>query len=91
MPAPLAASPASVEQVLSPYLSEAQVAGLTGDTCRQALREFARRGIGGGRIYDAVIAHCSYEAGATLLLTWNRSHFLPVAPAGLAILEPSAE
>ena len=55
------------------------------------LREFARRGIGGARIYDAVIALCSYEAGATVLLTWDRSDFLPVAPAGLTVAEPSGE
>ena len=48
----------------------------------------AARSMGGGRIYDAIIALCSHQAGATVLLTWNLKHFLAVAPAGLTIREP---
>ena len=57
-------------------------------TCRQALRDLAGRGLGGGRIYDAIIALSSFQAGATILLTWNLKHFLSVAPVGLAVQEP---
>lgn len=89
LPAPLSASPAVVEQVLLPYLSNgAEVAGMSAAACRFALREFARRGIGGGRIYDGIIALCSFQAGARELLTWNLNHFLPLAPPGLTVLEP---
>jgi predicted nucleic acid-binding protein len=48
----------------------------------------SRIGLGGGRVYDAVIAQCVLEAGATVLLTWNMKHFLPIAPAGLDVMEP---
>ncbi len=48
----------------------------------------SRLGLGGGRVYDAAIAQCVAEAGATLLLTWNTKHFLPIAPAGLDVREP---
>jgi toxin FitB len=89
LPAPLAAPPAVVERVLASYLSDAEIAGITSGTCRFAIADLARRGVGGGLTYDAVIAICSYEAGARELLTWNLSHFLRVAPSGLTPREPA--
>ncbi len=90
LPAPLSATPAAVEQVLASYIaSGAEIAGLTAADCRFALTEFARRGIGGGRICDGVIALTSFRAGASELLTWNLAHFLLVAPAGLTVREPA--
>ncbi len=53
--------------------------------CMQSL---ATQGPSGGRIYDAVIAHSAYRAGATVLLTWNLKDFLAVAPPGLEIRQP---
>ena len=92
LPAPLSAAPATVEQVLAQYLSDgAEIAGMSAEACRLTLAELARRGMGGGRIYDAIIALCSYQAGAAVLLTWNLNHFLSVAPAGLTVLEPGGE
>ena len=89
LPAPMSAAPQIVEQALSSYLSTGtELAGMTPETCRQALRDLAGRGLGGGRIYDAIIALCSYQAGATILLTWNLKHFLSIAPVGLAVQEP---
>lgn len=89
LPAPMSAAPQIVEQALSSYLSaRTDLAGVTPESCRQVVRDMAERGLGGGRIYDAIIALSSYQAGATVLLTWNLKHFLSVAPAGLRVEEP---
>ncbi|HET9358317.1 MAG TPA: PIN domain-containing protein [Vicinamibacterales bacterium] len=52
------------------------------------LRRAASQDVAGGRTYDAVIGACAREAGATVLLTFNRRHFDP-APPGLQVLEPA--
>ena len=44
--------------------------------------------LGGGTTYDAVIAHSTWSAGATVLLTWNVDDFLRVAPLGLDVATP---
>jgi predicted nucleic acid-binding protein len=33
-------------------------------------------GIGGGRVYDALIARCAIKASAEVIYTWNVGHFL---------------
>jgi predicted nucleic acid-binding protein len=88
LPPPLATSPETAAAILSKYLDAGELAGMTAETCRLAVRDLAARGLGGGRIYDGIIALCSYQAGATTLLTFNVRHFLAVAPPGLAVLEP---
>ena len=62
--------------------------GMGSEVVWGALDMLSRLGTGGGRIYDAAIAQCAAEAGATVLLTWNTKDFLAVAPAGLDIREP---
>jgi predicted nucleic acid-binding protein len=88
LPPPLATSPETAAAILSKYLHAGELAGMTAEACRSAVQDLAARGLGGGRIYDGIIALCSYQAGATTLLTYNARHFLPVAPPGLAIVEP---
>jgi len=46
------------------------------------------RGVGGGRIYDAVIAYCARKAMADEILTWNVDHFASFAGDGLTISSP---
>jgi predicted nucleic acid-binding protein len=46
------------------------------------------RGIGGGRIYDAIVAHCARKARADEILTWNVDHFEPFAGDGLSVSRP---
>ena len=64
------------------------IPGLGPEAAWSAIDMLSRLGLGGGRVYDAAIAQCVAEAGATLLLTWNTKHFLPIAPAGLEGREP---
>jgi predicted nucleic acid-binding protein len=45
-----------------------------------AIRQLADRDLGGGMIYDALIAACARKARATRLYTLNQKHFRQVAP-----------
>jgi predicted nucleic acid-binding protein len=46
------------------------------------------RGIGGGRIYDAIVAHCARKVKADEILTWNVDHFEPFQGDGLTVSRP---
>jgi predicted nucleic acid-binding protein len=63
------------------------VAGLAADQVWPLLETFANRGISGGRIYDAAIAHVAREAGAEAILTFNVRDFENVVE-GLQVLTP---
>jgi predicted nucleic acid-binding protein len=64
------------------------VVGLDPDACWLAMRTISGRDLGGGLIYDALIAHCCAQAGASILLTWDVQNFVRVAPSGLAVRDP---
>ena len=65
-----------------------QMVGVDPETCWAAMQHLTERDLGGGLIYDAIIAHSCASAGATILLTWDVLDFRRVAPAGLTIQEP---
>ena len=46
-------------------------------------------GIAGGRIYDAHIAEVARSAGATVIVTDNRRHFLAALRYGIRVETPS--
>lgn len=48
---------------------------LSGDEYVGALRDAAARGIVGGGIHDALLAHCALRAGAETIYTWNVKHY----------------
>ena len=70
------------------FVTGALIQILDADGYVDLLRRAADREVAGGRTYDAVIGECAREAGATILLTFNRRHFDP-APAGIQVLEPT--
>ena len=53
------------------------------------LRTSAHDGVGGGRIYDAHIAEVARAAGATVIVTDNRRHFLMALRHGLRVETPA--
>ena len=88
-PAPLFISPEQARRMLVENFSEiAEFPGLSPHQCWAELDELAARSLGGGLVYDAIIADCCLQAGAQVLLTWNVRDFLRVAPAGLEIRQP---
>lgn len=53
------------------------------------LRAAARDAIGGGRVYDAHIAEVARAAGARVVVTDNRRHFLSALRHGLRVETPA--
>jgi len=88
-PAPLFISPVQVRRMLVENFGEiAEFPGLSPHRCWAGLDELAARSLGGGLVYDAIIADSCIQAGAKVLLTWNVRDFLRVAPVGLEIRHP---
>ena len=48
---------------------------LSGEEYAGALEASAARGIVGGGIYDALLAHCAVKAKADAIYTWNVRHY----------------
>lgn len=65
-----------------------RIAGLNTDVCWLAIDGISGRGLSGGLIYDAIIAHSCAQAGASIMLTWNVEDFARVAPPGLSVRNP---
>jgi predicted nucleic acid-binding protein len=65
-----------------------QMVGVDPETCWSAIRHLTDRDLGGGLVYDAIIAYSCAVAGATILLTWDVQDFIRVAPPGLTIQKP---
>jgi len=53
------------------------------------VRAAAREGIAGGRIYDAHIAEVARAAGASVVITDNRRHFLSALRHGIRVETPT--
>jgi predicted nucleic acid-binding protein len=65
------------------------VHGLPDESQRLFLRSLAQQGITGGRVYDAHIAEVARAAGATVIVTDNRKHFLAALRYGIRVDTPS--
>jgi hypothetical protein len=70
------------------FAETAIIAGMNPEGVWSMIEMLTRLGLGGGRVYDAAICQSVADAGATVLLTWNAKHFLPISPAGLNVREP---
>jgi len=89
IPAPHRLPPAIARQAIEETFGQtAVIAGMKPGRLWQRMGELARLGFGGGQVYDASIAWCAADAGATILLTWNLKHFAPLAPPDIKIREP---
>jgi len=89
IPAPYRLTPAIVSQTLDDsFALTALVAGVKAGGVWERIGDFSRLGFGGGQVYDALIAWCAADAGATVLLTWNLKHLAAVAPPSLSVREP---
>ena len=51
------------------------ITSLNGDEYARALAEAASRGVMGGGIYDALLAHCAIKAKAEVIYSWNVRHY----------------
>ncbi len=86
---PVRLSPSDASRLLyDNFVDTAEIAVLTGDTVWSSIQDLSDRDLGGGVVYDAIIAHAAFTRGASVLLTWNVKDFLRVAPPGLQITTP---
>lgn len=89
LPAPYRIPPHQAQRLLAANFSDSdQVCGIADHDTWAALSRVAEQQVGGGKVYDAVVAHATAQAGASLLLTWNVKDFRAVAPHGLEIRTP---
>lgn len=59
------------------------------DQRRAFLSALVQEGIAGGRIYDAHIAEVARAAGARVIVTDNRRHFLAALKHGIRVETPA--
>lgn len=52
------------------------------------LEQAKERMLAGGRIYDASLCQCARKSGAQRWYTLNPKDFIPLAPAGVEVVEP---
>jgi predicted nucleic acid-binding protein len=91
LPAPYRLSPGDAWALLEAnFVTSRSIVALDSAAHVSLLRQLAQQGLGGGRTYDAVIAACARQSGATTLLTLNRRHFDP-SPEGVTIVEPGMD
>src|SRR5271165_929331 len=85
-PAPYRMPPDVARQTMEEnFRRTALVAGLKAVDAWERIESLSRLGLGGGQVYDAVIAWCAADAGAAVLLTWNIKHFVAIAPPNLEV------
>jgi predicted nucleic acid-binding protein len=51
------------------------IVALNGEEYADVLQGSAARGVIGGAIYDAMLAHCALKSKAQLIYTWNTRHY----------------
>ena len=88
LPHPVHTAPDVAERVLTRYFDGVEIAGIAPESAWLAIRSLAALDMGGGRVYDALIAATVVRAGASVFVTWNVRHFLALAPLGLDIRQP---
>ena len=90
LPAEYRLSPADATRLLlEEILSRMAVQDLPVADRIQMLQSAARDGMGGGRIYDVHIAEVARTAGAEVVVTDNRRHFLSALRYGMRVETPS--
>jgi len=72
----------------SNFMGDRRLISLSEGTYRSLLRESAGFGVAGGKIYDAIIAKCAVQAGASALLTLNERHFKDLFQDRLKLVVP---
>ena len=83
-------APADAERLLAEeILARLAVHDLPAAERSRLLKAAAVDGIAGGRIYDADVAEVARAAGATVVVTDNRRHFLAALKYGLRVETPA--
>lgn len=90
LPAEFRLTPADAARLLQEEIfARLAIAGLPEADRRPLIEHAAKEAIGGGRIYDAHIAEIARAAGAAVIVTDNRRHFLTALRYGLKVETPA--
>lgn len=90
LPAEFRLSPADAARLLrEEIMARLTIADLPAPARVLLLGSLVADGIGGGRIYDAHIAEVARAAGARVIVTDNRRHFLAALRHGIKVETPS--
>jgi predicted nucleic acid-binding protein len=76
LPSPHRLSPGPALELLETNWGSSPVITLTDGEYWRVLRKARDQGVGGGQVYDALIAACARKGQAETLLTWNLDHFM---------------
>lgn len=89
LPSPKRISPARAYEALRlTFEGKAEIVDRPHQEIWGFLEEARRRDIAGGAVHDAAIADLARAAGARVLYTFNRRHFVPFASPDLEIRSP---
>lgn len=88
LPYPFRLSEQNAMELLWTNWKKATIIALTSREYWQVLKNATERGLGGGQIYDGVIASCARKGKATVLITWNLEHFGPFEDGSLTCTTP---
>jgi len=75
LPEPHRLRPDDALALIEANWSETRLVSLSGTDYRRALRRCRDVAIGGGAVYDALIAACARKAGVATVLTWDTAGF----------------
>ena len=75
LPEPHRLRPADALAVLEANWGQARLVALSGVEYRSTLRQCRDAGIGGGGVYDALIASCARKARVRAVVTWDVAGF----------------
>jgi len=81
--------PDAVQLIEEEVFGRMDVHGLPEEDRLPLLHAAAHEGLGGGRIYDAHIADVARVAGAGVIVTDNRRHFLTALRHGIRVVTPA--
>jgi predicted nucleic acid-binding protein len=91
LPPPHRLSPQDALWILEgSFRGQATLIGLDGEEGWGLIGDLGRRSVSGGTTYDGLILACARKGGARRLLTFNRSHFQPMAQEDIEIVVPGS-
>ena len=77
-----------VQQLADRFIASAETVALDAAAYAEILERAPKRGIVGGRIYDALIAACAVGARVDALITFNARHFRSLLPDSIEVVVP---
>lgn len=87
LPAPVRIDPEMARELLEEeVINRFEIADLPASARLAFLKSAAADRVAGGRIYDAHIAECARLAGARIVVTDNRRHFVGLMRYGIRVL-----